>query len=313
MELNHLYKSITADKSQLCDGRSTESLSKMLEDLQIERRSSSSNNLLSHTVSCNNAGGEIRSHMHELSPYHPVSLRTSGGRKTATREMKFGPAINESAGLEISPDDANAISKDADWFNDDLHLQRRPPKMPFDSIEAQSSDAPKNNETCIKVAESSPVRRTYRRSSSLPPEIDLEMWKTGQSNALSPPVKQRKKHEFSQDARQAKSDNIPHVMPSSSYHTPPSKLFFRKKHTPQHRSPQVNQTLSSIMKPPKYPPRNRAQSMPPLGPLPDLLFEKRPSTTTASDSSTDSNWDSDAWIPKGVDFQNNAEVYFFKK
>jgi hypothetical protein len=54
-----------------------------------------------------------------------------------------------------------------------------------------------------------------------------------QSNAVPPPVKERTKHELSQDARQA-------------------KCLLKRLHTPQHRSPQVNHTLSSIMKMPKY-------------------------------------------------------------
>jgi hypothetical protein len=55
--------------------------------------------------------------------------------------------------------------------------------------------------------------------------------------------------------------------------------------------------------------RHRAQSMPPMGPLPDL-FGKRQSMTAMSDTSYESL---DGWLPKGVDFMSNAEVYFFKK
>jgi hypothetical protein len=142
VELKYLYKSITADKSQICDGRSRESLAKMLKNLQIER-SSSSNNLLSHTVSCNDAKGNVRSHSHELNLYRPISLSTDGGRKTASREKKAG-SINDSAGLDISPDDVNAISKVADWFENNLHLQ--PPKMPFDGLQAPASNTKSNDE-----------------------------------------------------------------------------------------------------------------------------------------------------------------------
>ena len=248
-----------------------------------------------------------------------MSLSTNGGRKTAKREKKAGP-INDSAGLDISPDDVNAITKVADWFENNLHLQ--PPKMPFYGLQAPASNT-KSNDEAVELAESSPTRRFHHRSPSLPSETDLEMmWKTGQSNTLSPPVKQRKKHGLSQDSHRRRT-----------YHTPPSKLLIRMKYQPQHRSPQVNQAVSSIMKPPKYSPRvslnldaeidedptrrskavrNRAQSMPPPGPLPDL-FGKRHSITTASCPSSDSNCDSDVWIPKGVEFQRNAEVYIFNK
>jgi hypothetical protein len=117
-------------------------------------------------------------------------------RKTASREKKAG-SINDSAGSDISPDDVNAITKVADWFENSLHLQ--PPKMPFYGLQAPALSTTLNDET-LELAESSPAHCSHHRSSSLPSQTDLEMmWKTGQSNTLSPPVKQRKEHGHSQE------------------------------------------------------------------------------------------------------------------
>lgn len=102
-------------------------------------------------------------------------------------------------------------------------------------------------------------------------------------------------------------------------------LTLKRLHTPQHRSPQANHTLSSIMKMPKYSSQvsfnldaelvqdNCAQSMPPLGPLPDSLGKRYPATTT-SVTSSDSYNHSNASTPihQGDDFQPIAEIYIFR-
>jgi hypothetical protein len=283
----------------------------MIDESKELQRPISSNNLLSYSVSCNDDKGEVKC-LRRACPYLPVSARNVKN----TRDVK-----SKSSDDRSSPDDVNAISKVADWFQQNFELNRQPPKMPFESTDASQEDKEQDS---IHVKESSPLRR-YHRSASLPTETDLQiMWKTGQSHTLSPPVKQRKPH--SQSSSTGKVNAVPLPPPTStSCDTPPSKLLLRKKSTPQHRSPQINQSISSIMKPPKYSipsnntkdeldssmrrGRHRAQSMPPMGPLPDL-FGKRQSMTAMSDTSYESL---DGWLPKGVDFMSNAEVYFFKK
>ena len=323
----HLYKSVTADTSQICDGRTAESLTKLIVDGDGAMLHAKDSSALSDTISGYGADAEIKSHCGAFKSYRPVSLSKPGGLKTEPHKAKK-TLTDAPDDLDVSPDDVNAISKIADWFQNNLDLSRHPPKMPFD--EGQKHAAPKNALTsgekpCIDAVESSPPRRSYLRSASLLTETDPSL-------SLPSPVGQQHKHSPSRDARKTQ----PHI---TCYYTPPSKTRMRKKSTPQHRSPQVNESVSSILKMPKYsrklsldlesemeskdmqrrrrsaPNISRSESMPPIGPLPDLFFNSRKySYTSDSNTSNESrNDNSDEWVPKGVDFEPNCEVYVFRK
>jgi hypothetical protein len=247
-------------------------------------------------------------------PYLPLS------RKTKAKDE--GKLLTDDSNKTREPSPDNVISMLADTF---ANHSRQPPAMPFDSRGAVSSDdsSKETFKPCTDATKSS-------RSMSMPPMSDLEMWKTGQSHLLAPPIKQLKNQSTTSDTTHSpltpdRSKTIPE---SNGYQTPPSKLLLRKKSTPQHRSPH---SLSSIMKIPKYSPgvvsflhsdldgepetkstsstHGRSNSMPPLGPLPDV-FDYSRRNSIASLTSLESN--DDGWLPKGVDFKSSVEVYVFK-
>lgn len=266
--------------------------------------------LSSYTVSCNDAQGEIQRQNFVFNDYCPISKATPAAPYQKNRKVSTVP----------SPDDVTAISKVADWFQNNFDLSRQPPKMPYD---AQSG----LHET-YDDQESAPLRHSHCRSSAMPTDAELEMWKTGHSDKLTPPVKEHKRRQHSDDKIESpsKADRFPPPAENTDNALgTPSKVMLRKKSRPQHRSPQVNRSIRSIMKTPKYSEPmtfnldsdvlstnavrekgvfHRSKSMPPLGPIGDLLDPPSERTITSSE---------DVWLPKGVEFQSNAMVYIFRK
>ena len=307
-----LYKSVTADRSQVCDGRTAESLVMLKEESQVLQQKMSPDNLRfsSYTVSCNDAQGEIQRQNFVFNDYRPINKATPAAPYQKNRKVS---TEGEHADVP-SPDDVTAISKVADWFQNNFDLSRQPPKMPYD---AQSG----LHEAC-DAKESSPIRLSHCRSSSMPTDAELEMWKTGHNDKLTPPVKEHKRRQHSDDKIESpsKADRFPPPAENTDNALgTPSKVMLRKKSRPQHRSPQVNRSIRSIMKTPKYSESmtfnldsdvlstnavrekgvfHRSKSMPPLGPIGDLL---------------DPPSGEDGWLPKGVEFQSNAMVYIFRK
>ena len=323
---HRLYKAVTADLSQVCDGRPIDSLAKLRGsqlkegDGRLQRKDSS---VSSNTNSgfCPDAG--TGGHCFAPNSYQPISSSKHGGFKAKPQKTKkiLTDAPDD---VNVSPDDVNALSKVADWFQNSLDLNRRPPKMPFDGVQkaaTQENSITPREDTCIEAVESSPTRRSYVRSASQQINKDASL-------CLPLPVGKPQTHSPKRDVTNAH----PHM---TGYYTPPSKIRMHKKFMPQHRSPQVNDSVSSILKMPKYSRRlsldlysdmestnlqrrrsshTRSESMPPIGPLPDLFFNSRKySITSDSNNSNESNNDSDEWVPKGVDFKPTAELYFFRK
>ena len=310
-----LYKSVTADRSQVCDGRTPESLAMLKEESRFLQQKMSSDylKLSAYTVSCNDAQGDIQRQSFVFNNYRPISKTAPAAPYEKNRKVS---TEGESVHADVpSPDDVTAISKVADWFQNNFDLSRQPPKMPYD---AQS----RLHEDCT-AKESSPLRRSHCRSSSMPTKAELEMWKTGQSDNLTPPEKEHNRRQLSRDEIESPSraDNSS-PPPNNANAGTPSRVMLRKKSRPQHRSPQVNRNIRSIMKTPKYSEPmgfdldsdflsrkkstlHRSNSMPPLGHIGDVF--DCASERTASITSED------GWLPKGVEFQSNAMVYVFRK
>lgn len=173
-------------------------------------------------------------------------------------------------------------------------------------------------DSCIDAVESSPPRRSYLRLASLQIEKDKSL-------CLPPLLGKPLKDSPERDGKKLQSNLI-------EYYAPSSKAKMRKKFIPQHRSPQVNESVSSILKMPKYSRRlsldldpemgsekvqrrrrstyTRSASMPPIGPLPES-FSNSTKYLNASDSNTsnESNYSSDEWAPKSVEFKPTDELY----
>lgn len=119
----------------------------------------------------------------------------------------------------------------------------------------------------------------------------------------------------------------------------PSSLR-RMKSVPQHRSLEMNMSITSIVRTPKYShtapvgdselnglsnalktigSTRLTKSMPPIRSRPYVFAvfprsaSKKGSTTDASVASYKSNNETGSWLPQGVEFQNRVEVYFYKE
>ena len=94
------------------------------------------------------------------------------------------------------------------------------------------------------------------------------------------------------------------------------KSILRQKHQPRHRSSSLNHSITGILRPSRYYVKcndlqRRRASMPELSSMP---ASRSSCETLTTDSTVDvSSRSSDSWIPLGVDFCPQMEVYVFEK